>query len=306
MRLLVSVADAEDARAAVEGGADIVDAKDPAQGALGPVAPATLEAIVQAVDGARPVSAAVGDALVARPDGDRARALLALIAVASGPGARGQRPEVRGQRSEARSQRPEVRGEGQRAEAGEVVALPGLAFIKMGFGPGLGRLRAMAHAAAVVDAACTTSCGVVLAGYADAGPDHLACDAVIEIALRCGAVGVLIDTLDKRGPGLFATASSATVARWVGAAHDGGLSIALAGSLGVGDVERVRDLDADILGVRGSVCDGGRGGRVSIARVRELATTQDQRQRRELAQISSARSNSARTTDGSGTTHTEC
>ena len=63
MRLLVSVADAEDARAAVEGGADIVDAKDPAQGALGSVAPATLEAIVHAVDGARPVSAAVGDAV---------------------------------------------------------------------------------------------------------------------------------------------------------------------------------------------------------------------------------------------------
>lgn len=289
MRLLVSVADAEDARAAVEGGADIVDAKDPAQGALGSVGPATLEAIVRAVDAARPVSAAVGEALVARPDGDRARALLALIAVASGAEARGQRSEGRGEGAETRA----------------VVTSPGLAFIKMGFGPGLGRLRAMAHAAAVVDAACTTSCGVVLAGYADAGPDYLPCDAVIDIALRCGAVGVLIDTLEKRGTGLFATASSEAVARWVDAAHDGGLSIALAGSLGVGDVERVRDLGADIMGVRGSVCDGGRVGRVSVDRVRELATTEDERKRRELAQISSARSYPTRTTDCSGTTHTE-
>jgi uncharacterized protein (UPF0264 family) len=288
MRLLVSVADAEDARAAVEGGADIVDAKDPAQGALGSVGPTMLEAIVQAVDNARPVSAAVGDALVARPDGDRARAVLGLIAVALGAGIRGQRAEARGEGVKARP-----------------AMAPGLAFIKMGFGPGLGRLRAMAQAAAAIDAACTSSCGVVLAGYADAGPDHLSCDAVIDIALRCGAVGVLIDTLEKRGTGLFASASSATVARWVQAAHHGGLSIALAGSLGVGDVEHVCDLNADILGVRGSVCDGGRGGRVSVERVREVATTQDQRQRRELAQISSVRSNSARTTDGNGITHTE-
>jgi (5-formylfuran-3-yl)methyl phosphate synthase len=290
MRLLVSVADAEDARAAVEGGADIIDAKDPGQGALGPVAPATLEAIMQAVNGERPVSAAVGDALVARPDGDWARAALALLAVASGA-------------AEARGQRPEARGEG--AAARPVVASPGLTFIKMGFGAGLGRLRAMAQVAAVVDAAGTTSCGVVLAGYADAGPDHLSCDLVIDIALRCGAVGVLIDTLEKRGTGLFASAASPTVARWVCAAHDAGLSIALAGSLGAGDVERVRGLNADILGVRGSVCAGGRGGRVSVERVRELSMTQGQRQRRELAQISSARSTPTRTTDSSGTTYTE-
>lgn len=63
MRLLVSVADAREAREALRGGADIIDAKDPRRGALGAVDARELHAIVAAVDGARPVSAALGDAM---------------------------------------------------------------------------------------------------------------------------------------------------------------------------------------------------------------------------------------------------
>jgi uncharacterized protein (UPF0264 family) len=63
MRLLVSAASAADATAALEGGADIVDAKDPARGALGAVTPDVFHGIVGAVRGARPVTAALGDAM---------------------------------------------------------------------------------------------------------------------------------------------------------------------------------------------------------------------------------------------------
>src|SRR5207247_7915580 len=62
MRLLVSVADPSEARAALEGGADVIDAKQPRRGALGPVRPDVLAAIRQVVGAARPVSAALGDA----------------------------------------------------------------------------------------------------------------------------------------------------------------------------------------------------------------------------------------------------
>ena len=48
MQLLVSVADAADAVAAIEGGADIIDAKDPSRGPLGPVSAAALDAILAA------------------------------------------------------------------------------------------------------------------------------------------------------------------------------------------------------------------------------------------------------------------
>ncbi len=63
MRLLVSVANADDARSALAGGADIIDAKDPTTGALGAVRPAVLREIVRTVAGERPVSAALGDVL---------------------------------------------------------------------------------------------------------------------------------------------------------------------------------------------------------------------------------------------------
>lgn len=60
-KLLVSVADPAEARLAVEAGADLIDAKDPAAGALGALAPDTVRAIVAAVAGRRTVTAVIGD-----------------------------------------------------------------------------------------------------------------------------------------------------------------------------------------------------------------------------------------------------
>lgn len=73
MKLLVSVRNSAEAAAALAGGADIVDAKDPTAGALGPVTPARLRRIVAVVDGIRPVTAALGDASEAWPVLQRAR-----------------------------------------------------------------------------------------------------------------------------------------------------------------------------------------------------------------------------------------
>jgi uncharacterized protein (UPF0264 family) len=61
VRLLVSVRDAVEAAAAVDGGAEIVDAKEPAAGSLGAVAPAVLAAIRKVVPSRLEVSAALGD-----------------------------------------------------------------------------------------------------------------------------------------------------------------------------------------------------------------------------------------------------
>jgi (5-formylfuran-3-yl)methyl phosphate synthase len=200
MQLLVSVADAADARAAVEGGADIVDAKDPSQGPLGPVTAPTLAAIVAAVAGRRPVSAALGDL------GDAAPAPVA-----------------------------------------------GVAFVKSGF------VRA-------ARAPTIPGCAVVLAAYADRRWND-----VIASAEACGARGVLLDTSDKNGPGLFDLVGDDEIRHWVARAHAAGLTVALAGRLGAADLPRAAALGADIAGVRGAACDGGRGGRVSVAKVRALA-----------------------------------
>ena len=62
MRLLVSVSSAAEASAALAGGADIIDAKNPLAGALGPVSLEVLREIYAVVAGTRPVTAALGDA----------------------------------------------------------------------------------------------------------------------------------------------------------------------------------------------------------------------------------------------------
>ena len=80
MRLLVSVVSAAEARRALAGGADIIDVKDPSEGALGAPAPRVLSEVVEAVGGAAPVSVALGDL----PDLPHTAALAARGAVVSG------------------------------------------------------------------------------------------------------------------------------------------------------------------------------------------------------------------------------
>ena len=58
---LASVRSAEESLIALAGGADIVDVKEPSAGVLGRVDSATLTAIVETLDGRRPVSATIGD-----------------------------------------------------------------------------------------------------------------------------------------------------------------------------------------------------------------------------------------------------
>jgi len=60
-RLLVSVGSATEAAAALAGGADVIDVKEPARGPLGRADDATIAAVVQCVAGRRPVSAALGE-----------------------------------------------------------------------------------------------------------------------------------------------------------------------------------------------------------------------------------------------------
>ncbi len=61
MKLLVSVIDAAEARLAVAGGVDVVDAKNPAEGSLGAPAPGVIAQVRDAVPAERPLSVAIGD-----------------------------------------------------------------------------------------------------------------------------------------------------------------------------------------------------------------------------------------------------
>ena len=60
-QMLASVQDVLEAEIVFQNGADIIDLKDPANGALGAVAPSKLMEVIDFIAGRRPVSAACGD-----------------------------------------------------------------------------------------------------------------------------------------------------------------------------------------------------------------------------------------------------
>jgi len=228
MQLLVSVRSAAEAKAAIAGGADVVDAKEPDAGALGAVSIDVLREIAAVVHADVPLSAAIGDA---SDDAIVERTACAFAAA-------------------------------------------GVGFVKVGFAGVTSEARVAAFASAAqrgVAAGSGARCGVVLVGYADADPSaSVTAAALVEIAARTGARGVLLDTAQKNGRGLRALFDRDTLRAFVARAHTAGLFAALAGKLTANDLPFVRDLGADIAGVRGAACEGGRTGRVTADRVRIL------------------------------------
>jgi uncharacterized protein (UPF0264 family) len=225
MRLLVSAASAADAAAALDGGAAFVDAKNPAAGALGAVTLAAFHDIVAAVNGRRPVTAALGDAV--SPASIEADA--------------------------------------------HAFARAGASLVKVGFDGvrDLGTAHDLA-AAAVRGARRGSGAGVVLVAYADRRDACVSPATLLDLASSAGATGVLLDTADKRGPRLTELASPAWLTTWVDRAHRRSLSVALAGRLRADELPLVHHVGADVAGVRGAACTGGRGGVVDAARVRAL------------------------------------
>jgi uncharacterized protein (UPF0264 family) len=116
---------------------------------------------------------------------------------------------------------------------------------------------------------------VIAVAYADAGRVGSVAPAVlVDLAVRGGACGVLLDTADKSSPGLCALYTVGQLTELVAEVHAAGLLVALAGKLTIADLPLVRDAGADIAGVRGAACIGGvREGRVAAAQVRRLRET---------------------------------
>lgn len=121
-------------------------------------------------------------------------------------------------------------------------------------------------------AALPPGLGAVAVSYADwrraAAPPP---DRLLAEAIEGGAAAFLVDTFDKRGPGLFATVSPRTVGLWSDTAARAGLTLAIAGRLTPGDVAAAFALGVPVVGVRSAACDGGRDGRLAAPRVRLLA-----------------------------------
>jgi uncharacterized protein (UPF0264 family) len=237
MQLLVSVSSAEDAEAALLGGADIIDAKDPHAGPLGAVTVDVFLAIANRVNGRAPLSAALGDAhdevAISRLASRFAAAGATYVKVGFEAGV--------------------TRAHGIRLlQAARESRRPGIQPAPTERGPALQRRQAM-----------------IGVSYADAGDRPSPMD-LIEMAVAAGIDGVLLDTADKNGPGLLRVMAPSRLAAWVRSAESAGLLAALAGRLTVDDLPLLRGIGAHIAGVRGAACIGGRTGQVSTDSVRSL------------------------------------
>ncbi|TDA28916.1 MAG: hypothetical protein DSO03_07275 [Hadesarchaea archaeon] len=83
-----------------------------------------------------------------------------------------------------------------------------------------------------------------------------------ELAAEAGARVVMLDTAVKDGKPLLSFLSLSELEEFSEKAHSMGLLVALSGSLGEREIEKLKGL-ADVIGVRGAVCPSGRGGKLS-------------------------------------------
>jgi uncharacterized protein (UPF0264 family) len=226
--LLVSVRSVAEAEEALAGGAAIIDVKEPARGPLGQADAGVAAAIGGVAADRVPWTVACGE-LVAGPT--RAAALAVRCAADSGV-----------------AMRPPT---GAKA------------------GPAGLTAAAWRRHFALFAAALPPATPPIAVAYADWSAAGSPCpEAIIAGAADVAAcAALLIDTFDKRGPSLLELVSPATIREWLTQARARGWTTAVAGRLSLDTLPHAAALGADVLAVRGAVCDDGRLGRVSRARV---------------------------------------
>jgi uncharacterized protein (UPF0264 family) len=222
LKLLVSITEVNEALDAFNGGADIIDIKNPKEGALGANFPWVITKVRRILGDEAQISATIGDM-------------------------------------------PNLPGTASLAALG--VAYSGANYVKVGlFGPSSfdDALYMMKNVVrSVKDYNSKTK--VIASGYADyaefKGLNPL---MLPKIAYESGADGVLIDVKNKGEANLFDFLDSHKLRFFVDESHRLGLTVALAGGLKKGDVIRIQELNADIIGVRRAVCErfNGKFGRV--------------------------------------------
>jgi len=245
MRLLVSVRDAEEALAAITGGAEIIDAKEPVLGPLAPVSPGTLQSICEAVPLSMPLSVALVDA--APSD------LVELVAAVA-----------------QLQPRQALYFKAALVSASPQAAAP-----------------AVAAAARVLEARPDHPAFIV-ARYVDAPDDAVDLPDWVDVCAASGARGLLLDTSRKKEGNLLASVDVQDLIALRRRAARQGVWLALAGGMGIDDVESLGEIRPHVVGVRGAACDGSRTGNLSGERVSRLRHAMDLVMARSPAQASLA------------------
>jgi len=219
-RLLVSVGSPAEVLEAVHGGADIIDFKDPARGALGMVSPMLFESLVEACESAAvarnrsiPLSAALGEVTDWR-SGQPAVTLNEAIQFAK-------------------------------------LGMSGLAAFTDWDQQWL-RVRQS------FDARRRHALQWVAVAYADAAAAHSPpLPEVIRAAAATHCAGVLVDTWAKSRGSLLDHLTLEELTCAAAQCHHAGLFLALAGRLATSHVPTLRAIEPDVIGIRSAACRRG-------------------------------------------------
>jgi uncharacterized protein (UPF0264 family) len=228
--LLVSVRSAAEALTSLAGGADVIDVKEPNAGSLGAADDNTISAIVRAVDGRAPVSAALGELvdLIDSPNHHGIQTLvdgLALFKIGLAQCAKLNSWQTRW-RSTIETMTSTSSGENARAVA------------------------------------------VVYADWRAAQSPSP--QDILSAAIQCCCPALLIDTWDKSAGALFDHWSAGELQGFITEVRSHDIAIVLAGSLTPRNVTTAALLGPNLVAVRTAACEGGRAGTVSEIKVREL------------------------------------
>jgi (5-formylfuran-3-yl)methyl phosphate synthase len=233
--LLVSVRSADEALAALAGGADVIDVKEPNRGPLGAANHETIAEVVRVVSGRVPVTAAAGELgeLLPALASNLLRPLPAGVALVKiglshcGPS--------RDWPSQWRRATRALRNSANRCHALPVA--------------------------------------VVYADWQAAKAPRP--ERIHSAALDIGCRVILVDTWEKSSGTLTEHWPTEKLKSYVHHVHGSDLAIVLAGSLSRANLLTAAELRPDLLAVRGAVCNGGRSGTVSQVRVTDLRQALD-------------------------------
>ena len=229
MKVLISPKSIEEAKNAVEGGADIIDVKRPEEGSLGANFPLVIRQIRKIVPKNIKLSATLGDC--------------------------GNKP-------------------GSIVQSAVGAAFAGADFVKMGFYAfsNLKDVQFVLENTVKNIKEFFPKVKVIAAGYADYKYIGSVCPLdFVEVCKKSGAHGVLIDTFRKDQGGLFDYFDVNQLKIFVNSLRKDNLISALAGRISEKDLDKLKKINPDIIGVRSIVCEGPRiEGKITARKVKEF------------------------------------
>ncbi|MDR1466888.1 MAG: (5-formylfuran-3-yl)methyl phosphate synthase [Oscillospiraceae bacterium] len=157
------------------------------------------------------------------------------------------------------------------AQAAYAVASFGVKYVKIGFKGCKNSEEAKNLANKIVNSVKEFDSNIIIGCYADYKENNtLSPFEILEGVKNTGVSGILIDTLGKKGKNLFDYMGAEELKKFTYETHMHNLLVALAGSIKYDHIGVLKEMGADISGVRGAICDGDRMSEINPEKIKKF------------------------------------